>query len=279
MSDYPELEESLGITFRDKSLLERALVHRSYLNENPDFPLPHNERLEFLGDAILDFLVGEFLYHRCPEMREGKLTSLRSALVRTEMLANLARQMKLGNYLYLGHGEEHSGGRDRDALLCDAFEALIGAVYLDQGLEVTRDLVYRLIRPAARRIFRRRLDRDPKSVLQEFSQAEFGITPVYKTVREEGPDHAKQFTVAVLIDKVAWGQGKGRSKQAAEQAAAEEALKALRQSPDSNTVTGGTRHRSPPAATTCSFLPAGALRSALLCPLPPDGQRTGDPGQ
>jgi len=229
MPDFTDLEKTIEISFRDKSLLERAFVHRSYLNENTDFPLPHNERLEFLGDAILDFLVGEFLFNRCPEMREGKLTSLRAALVRTEMLANLARQLNLGDYLYLGRGEENSGGRTRDPILCDTFEALIGAIYLDQGLGATRQLVERLIRPEARRIFERRLDRDPKSLLQEFSQAEFGFTPLYETVSEEGPDHAKEFTVAVLIDGVVQGQGSGRSKQLAEQAAAEAALKALGQ--------------------------------------------------
>ncbi len=236
MVDSKELERALDISFHDKSLLERALVHRSYLNENPEFRTPHNERLEFLGDAILDFLVGEFLYHRCPEMREGKLTSLRAALVRTEMLASLARQLKLGHYLYLGRGEESSGGRTRDALLCDAFEALIGAIYLDQGLEKTRQFVHQLIRPEARRIFRQRLDRDPKSALQEYSQAEFGITPAYEIANESGPDHAKEFTVVVLINGTIRGQGTGRSKQAAEQVAAEAALRSFGQANDSSYV-------------------------------------------
>ncbi len=227
MPDFTALEKTLEISFHDKSLLERAFVHRSYLNENPRFPLPHNERLEFLGDAILDFLVGEFLYNRCPEMREGKLTSLRAALVRTEMLASLGRQLNLGKYLYLSRGEENSGGRTRDPILCNTFEALIGAIYLDQGMGVTRQFVERLIRPEARRIFENRLDRDFKSLLQEFSQAEFSFTPVYKTLSEEGPDHAKEFTVAVLIGEKMQGRGTGRSKQLAEQAAAEVALKTM----------------------------------------------------
>ncbi|MEJ2208776.1 MAG: ribonuclease III domain-containing protein, partial [Anaerolineae bacterium] len=134
MTNIKDLEQKLGIEFRDKSLLHRALIHRSYLNEHPDFPLEDNERLEFLGDAVLDFVTGEYLYHRFPELREGPLTSLRSALVRRDTLAQFARQLDLGNFLLMGHGEAESGGRERPATLCAAIEALVGALYLDKGL-------------------------------------------------------------------------------------------------------------------------------------------------
>ena len=145
--DLQTIEFKLGLTFNDKTLLQRALTHRSYLNENPDRPLDDNERLEFLGDAALDFISGEYLYHRFPEMNEGQLTSLRSALVRTEKLAHFSTKINLGTYLYLGKGEEESGGRKRFPLLCGAFEALMGALYLDQELEAIKAIVIPLSKP------------------------------------------------------------------------------------------------------------------------------------
>ena len=148
MSELSVTEASLGLTFRDKTLLQRALTHRSYVNENADFPLEDNERLEFLGDAVLDFVTAEYLYHRFPEMREGQLTSLRAALVRTETLAHFASAMGLGQHIHLGRGEEENDGRKRPAILCDCYEALIGALYLDQGLEATRALVIQAVKPA-----------------------------------------------------------------------------------------------------------------------------------
>ena len=224
-----EREKILGLAFEDKTLLLRALTHRSYLNENPDFILEDNERLEFLGDAVLDFLTAEYLYHHLPEMNEGGLTSIRAALVRTESLANLAREINLGRCLYLGHGEEAGGGRQRLAVLCGAFEALIGALYLDQGLTAVEAFVKPLFDPAIERILADNLVRDPKSLLQELSQAELEITPRYRTVGESGPDHAKEFAVEALIGNQVYGRGVGRSKQAAAQAAAEDALEHLRQ--------------------------------------------------
>jgi ribonuclease-3 len=220
-------EQALNLTFADKTLLQRALTHRSYLNENPEYPLEDNERLEFLGDAILDFITGEYLYHRFPEMAEGQLTNLRSALVRTEKLAEFAVTLDLGQYLFLGRGEEDTGGRERMAILCDAFEALIGALYLDQGVEQARQFVLHIIEPALETTLAAAAEKDAKSRLQEVSQSYYQVTPTYRTVKEQGPDHAKEFTVEAVIDNKSYGQGKGFSKQTAAQAAAQQALEAL----------------------------------------------------
>jgi ribonuclease-3 len=224
MEDLLELEENLGVEFTDYSLLRRALTHRSYLNENLDENLKDNERLEFLGDAVLDFVVGAYLYRRFPEMDEGGLTSLRAALVRTKTLADFARQVGVGNCLRLGFGEEESGGRDRTPTLCAAFEAVVGAIYLDQGLEAVQPLVERLVAPALEQIMAQSLHKDAKSEFQVWAQGQFNVTPHYEVVGEEGPDHAKSFTVQVLLGDKVWGVGKGRSKQAAAQAAAGVAL-------------------------------------------------------
>ena len=227
MTEINDLEQKLGIKFQDKSLLHRALIHRSYLNEHPDFPLEDNERLEFLGDAVLDFVTGEYLYHRFPELREGPLTSLRSALVRRDTLAQFARQLDLGNFLLMGHGEAESGGRERPATLCAAFEALVGALYLDQGLEGLDDLLEPLVTPEVAHILRDETHKDAKSLLQEMAQARMHRTPRYVTVGESGPDHAKIFTVQVKIGSEVYGEGHGPSKQQAAQAAAQEALERL----------------------------------------------------
>ena len=227
LSSLHNLEQKLDLNFTDKSLLDRALTHRSFLNENPDWALEDNERLEFLGDAVLDFVVGEYLYHHFPEGQEGELTSLRAALVRTETLADFAQQLELGNHLRLSRGEVESRGRERPALLCSAFEALVGALYLDQGIETVATFMAPLIVPALSRILAQELDKNAKSRLQEWSQGHWHLTPTYRTVAERGPDHAKEFTVEVLIGSEVYGQGTGLSKQAAEQAAAEAALAAL----------------------------------------------------
>jgi ribonuclease-3 len=232
MSDILDLEQRLGIAFQDKSLLHRALIHRSYLNEHPSFPLEDNERLEFLGDAVLDFVTGEYLYHRFPELREGPLTSLRSALVRRETLAQFARQLDLGSYLLMGHGEAESGGRERSATLCAAFEALVGALYLDQGLDSLHDLLEPLVAPEVAHILRDETHKDPKSVLQETAQARMRRTPRYVTVNASGPDHAKTFTVQVHIGGVVYGEGEGPSKQHAAQAAAQDALERIAEEED-----------------------------------------------
>ncbi len=224
MKSLNQVEERLGLIFVDKSLLQRALTHRSYLNEHPDLCISDNERLEFLGDAVLDFVTGAHLYHRFPELDEGVLTSLRSALVRRETLARFAQDLDLGDHMLMGHGEDESGGRQRAATLCAVFEAVIGAVYLDQGLGAVEALVYPLIEPEVAGVLRERSDRDAKSLLQEYAQAHLRCTPRYSTVSEVGPDHAKEFTVEVRICGTVCGRGTGRNKQTAAQAAAAQAL-------------------------------------------------------
>jgi len=210
-------------SFRDASLLHRALTHRSYINEHPE-ELEDNERLEFLGDAVLDFLSGAFLYRRYPEMSEGQLTKLRAALVRTEQLAAFAADLQVGPLLRLGRGEE-PGGRQRPAMLCGAFEAIVGAYYIESGIEAARRFVEPLFAAAVDDIVRREGGADPKSLLQEWAQAELGRTPQYVTAAADGPDHEKVFTVEVRIGDEVFGVGTGRNKQTAAQAAAEAALR------------------------------------------------------
>jgi ribonuclease-3 len=224
IEESPEqLARRLGLPFKNMMLLRRSLTHRSYINEHPE-SIVDNERLEFLGDAILDFLVGEWLYHRFPEMPEGDLTRMRSALVHTEQLAEFARQLELGRGLRLGRGEVLSGGRARDALLCDEFEALIGALYLDAGLISVEKFVYPLLEEAADDIIRNHKTEDPKSMLQEWAQAQGYDTPAYITCSVEGPDHSREFEVKVIVNENITATGRGRSKQAAEKSAAHELL-------------------------------------------------------
>lgn len=219
-----ELEERLQIDITDYDLLQRALTHRSYLNESQEEGLADNERLEFLGDAVLDFVVGAYLYERFPEMDEGELTALRAALVRTRTLASFARQLELGRNLRLGYGEAGSGGRERIPTLCAAFEAVVGAIYLDQGLDAVTELMARLMEPALQEILEKSLHKDAKSEFQVWAQGEWNITPNYRVVAQAGPDHAMTFTVEVRLQEEVWGQGQGRSKQAAAQAAAADAM-------------------------------------------------------
>lgn len=218
-----DFEQRLGFVFSDKSLLLRALTHRSYLNETA-IVYADNERLEFLGDAVLDLIVAELLYQRFPEQHEGFLTALRARLVRRETLAQFARQLDLGPLLLMGKGEEDGGGRERDAILCAAFEALVGATYLDQGLSATAAFLIPFVRPDIDLVSDGQLHKDPKSLLQEWSQAELNATPTYITTASEGPDHARAFTVEVRIAGVTYGVGKGQSKQRAAQEAARAAL-------------------------------------------------------
>ncbi len=224
MGNFKELGEQLGVPFQDYSLLSRALTHRSYLNENLEMALEDNERLEFLGDAVLDFMVGAYLYHKYPEMDEGELTSLRAALVRTKSLAAFAQMLEIGRFLRLGYGEDENGGRERMPILCAAFEAVIGAVYLDQGLDAVTRVVEPLLGPALENILQDSLHKDAKSEFQVWAQAQFNITPRYKVVSTSGPDHAKEFTVWAMVGEDKWGHGVGRSKQRAAQAAARVAM-------------------------------------------------------
>ncbi len=217
-------EQASGLHFDDKTLLQRALTHRSYLNESREFLLADNERLEFLGDAVLDFLVGEYLYNRFPEMREGQLTNLRASLVRQETLAQFGARLDLGNYLLMGRGEADMGGRQRPAILCGAFEALAGALYLDQGFTAVKRLIMPLIDPILPSLARSVEKKDAKSRLQELCQATLHTTPQYRTAGTEGPDHARVFTMNVLIDGEVWGTGQGPSKRIASQEAAASAV-------------------------------------------------------
>lgn len=229
MDDLRVFEKRLGVRFKDYSLLERSLTHRSYVNERESGGRENNERLEFLGDAVLDFVVGASLYHRFPEMKEGALTELRAALVKTKTLADFARQLDLGAFLRLGHGEAENGGRERSPTLAGAFEAVVGAVYLDQGLSAVKPVIERFIGPALEQILAQSLQKDAKSEFQVWAQAEYGITPQYQTVGSDGPDHAKRFMVQVLVGKEVWGMGQGSSKQNAAQMAAGDAMARVQQ--------------------------------------------------
>jgi len=218
-----ELEEKIGIDFKSKSLLEQVLVHRSYLNENRDFGLDNNERLEFLGDAVLELIVTKYLYENY-DNPEGELTNLRSALVRGKSLAELAQKFDIGKLLYLSRGEDKSGGRTNQLLLANAFEALIGAIFLDQGYEVAEKFVEKHLIIHLPEIIDKKLHIDPKSNIQELAQEEKGITPTYEVLSEEGPDHAKKFKVGIFLGDKKIGEGGGNSKQSAQTAAAENAL-------------------------------------------------------
>lgn len=228
MSALPisQFEADSGLRFRNKELLRTAFVHSSYGNEAPetDGVVVDNERLEFLGDSVLGFVVSEYLYERFPEMKEGPLTALRAALVRREALARLARQLRLGEYLLLGRGEDESGGRRRPATLCATFEAVIGALYLDQGLDAVRSALLPMIVQQLELVQHSALHKDVKSRLQEWSQSAFGAAPRYRVIDTSGPDHAKEFTTEVTILGVRCGLGKGRSKQEASTLAAAQAL-------------------------------------------------------
>jgi ribonuclease III len=208
-------------------LLRRALTHRSYLNEHADEQLEDNERLEFLGDSVLDFIAAEWLYDRFPEMDEGNLTRLRAGLVRNEALADYASAIGLSDMLLLGKGEEEHGGRTRLRNLGGAFEAVMGALYLDQGIEAVREFSVPKFIPVLEAMIQGQSDKDAKSRLQEWSQATFGLTPIYRTVHTTGPDHAREFTIEVVIGEKVYGEGSGRNKQVAAQAAAQAALVAI----------------------------------------------------
>jgi len=246
------LQERIGTTFADVDLLQQALTHTSYTNENLEYPLPPNERLEFLGDAILDYVAADYLFVRFPRMQEGEMTALRAAMVKTSALASLARQWDLGSHLLLGKGEEASGGRSRVANLCAAFEAVIGSLYLDRGMDAVREILTPLLAAQVAALLPEEAIvgaeegyavKDAKSLLQELSQSRFHITPVYRTVAQSGPDHEREFTVEVVIGTVARGVGLGRSKQVSEQAAAQQALGWLASLGLGNEQTGG----EPPA--------------------------------
>lgn len=222
-----EAQRAWGYRFRRPELLRRALTHPSYVNEHPEEGLRDNQRLEFLGDAVIDFVAAAWVYGQYADYAEGPMTRLRAALVRTETLAHLAREVGIQPVLRLGRGEEEAGGRHRDPNLCDAFEAVVGAVYLDGGMTAARAFLEPLLAPVADATVEEAADQDAKSRLQEWSQAELKVTPRYRIVGERGPDHAKVFEAEVLIEGRVAGHGSGRSKQAAEQEAAEAAWQSV----------------------------------------------------
>ena len=219
---FIDLEKAIGVHFRDKDLLVQALTHRSHSRRGG--PGSHNERMEFLGDAVLELVATEHLYHYS-EKSEGELTSWRSALVKGEHLAAVAQEIQLGEYLYMSRGEEASGGRDKSSTLANALEAIIGAMYLDQGFDVARDFCNMHILVRLEELLKSGAHRDHKSHFQERSQELHGVTPHYEVLSESGPDHDKTFTCAVFIEEEKIAEGSGNSKQRAEQAAAEEGLK------------------------------------------------------
>ena len=218
-----EMETKIGVTFTDKELLQQVFVHRSYLNEHRSFSLGHNERLEFLGDAVLELIVTEFLYKNYPNP-EGELTNWRSALVKGETLAKVATELTFSEHMMLSYGEEKSGGKTKNLILANALEALIGAMYLDQGYEVCQKFIDTYIISRLPDILEQQLFIDPKSRLQEYTQEHFSITPNYQVISEEGPDHAKQFLVAVCVGEKELARGTGSSKQSAQIAAAQAAI-------------------------------------------------------
>lgn len=219
---HKSLEETLGIHFKNPDLLKLALTHRSYIYESAGEGLSSNERLEFLGDAILAFISADYLYRTFPDLSEGELSDLRASLVRGVTLATFASEIELGNYLLMGKGEQSSGGSQR--VLASAFEAVLGAMYLDQGIETVQRFLMPRIEPLARNIVSNKLFKDQKSLFQEQAQAHVGITPSYRLVSQEGPSHNREFTVEVLLGDQVAGMGQGRNKQAAEQEAARSAL-------------------------------------------------------
>src|SRR3989344_1776922 len=224
MTDYSALEKHIGVIFKDKELLHQALTHRSYLNENRDVSWGHNERLEFLGDAVLELVITEYLYKTYPNSNEGEMTALRSALVKAETLASVGGDMMVGEYLLLSRGESKDLGRARQYILANAVEAVLGAVFLDQGFKPTEKIVEKYLVPKIETIMKEGLTTDAKSKFQTQSQEHLGITPSYKTIKEAGPDHDKRFTVGDYLKDELVAEGEGDSKQVAEQNAARLAL-------------------------------------------------------
>lgn len=213
--------------FNDKHLYKQAFVHRSYLNETKE-QIESNERLEFLGDSILSFIVSDYLYRTYPQFNEGILTNLRSLVVNTKSLARKAKTLGFGDHLLLSRGEEDSGGRVNESILANTFESVIGALYLDQGISAVKPFLYEVLIPDIAEYVDKKVFKDPKSLLQEHVQSKKQNSPVYKVLREDGPAHAKQFTIGVYIENVLHGEGQGKSKQEGEEHAAEQALEKIR---------------------------------------------------
>jgi ribonuclease III len=222
---FKKLESSLGIKFNDKSLLIQAFVHRSFLNENPKFSIYHNERLEFLGDAVLELVVTEYLYKKYPDKAEGELTNWRAALVNAKILCEIAKKLGFNDYLLLSQGEIKEKGRARQYILANVFESFIGSLYLDNGLKTCETIIIEILIKEIPKIAKEKLLKDAKSKFQEEAQERVSITPIYSVLDEWGPDHEKTFVVGVFLGKEMIAKGEGSSKQEAEEKAAEKALK------------------------------------------------------
>lgn len=228
MSTLKTLEEKIGIDFKDKANLENAFIHRSYLNEHRDFHLPSNEKLEFLGDSVLSLITSVYLYKHYPEFKEGDYTEIKASIVKTSSLAAAAAELELGEYLYLSKGEELGRGRTNQNMLADSFEALIAAIFIDQGFDSAYDFVLKhLFKDVLKQIIVGQEYHASKSKLQEYMQGTHKKTPIYKILKEEGPEHDRMFTVAVYLNDKKLAEGSGRSKKEAEERAAAAALAAI----------------------------------------------------
>jgi len=224
MKDFSPLEKKFGLRFKNKDFLIQAFCHRSYLNENPDFYLSNNERLEFLGDAVLELIVTEYLYQKYPKKSEGELTNWRAALVNAKVLGELAKDLDFSNFLLLSRGETKELGKARQYILANTFEALIGAIYLDPGLDVCQKFIKKYLITKLPEIIKKGLFKDAKSRFQEEAQERVGITPAYKVLEEWGPDHARHFIIGVFLNNTLVAKGEGSSKQEAEEEAAKSGL-------------------------------------------------------
>ncbi len=224
MADLAQFEEKTKIIFKNKKLLEQAFIHRSYINENTGLKLSHNERLEFLGDAVLELIITDYLYNKYPDRDEGELTAYRSALVNAVIIGEVAQDLDMNDYLLLSKGEAKDIGRARSYILANTYEAYVGAVYLDQGYDVARGFISKTLFGKIDTIVAKKLWRDAKSLVQEKAQEYLGVTPSYRVISEAGPDHDKHFTIGVFFGEERIAQGKGKSKQEAEQDAARLAL-------------------------------------------------------
>src|SRR3989344_4001819 len=222
--NFEKFEERAGVTFKDKNLLKQAFTHRSYINENRGSALEHNERLEFLGDAVLELVITDYLYSRLKESNEGEMTSLRAALVNADTCSLVAQALGANDFLLLSKGESKDTGRARQFILANTLEAIIGAIYTDQGYEVAKKFILTHIASRIEDILKKGDWIDAKSLFQEKAQEYTGLTPVYKTIRESGPDHDKRFSVSVSVGDESYVEGEGESKQDAEQKAACQAL-------------------------------------------------------
>ena len=226
MKDFSQLEKKLSLEFKDKDLLMQSFCHRSFLNENHNLPLGHNERLEFLGDAVLELVVTEYLYKKYPDKPEGELTNWRASLVNAKKLSEIAEELELADFLLLSKGEAKETGKARKIILANAIEAFIGAIYLDLGYKKSQEFIEKYIIKYLPDILEKGLFRDAKSFFQEEAQEKAGVTPIYRVMKDWGPDHDKHFIIGVYLDKELVAKGEGSSKQEAEEVAAKEALKA-----------------------------------------------------